>query len=322
MTVTDRIRLLFSGDSAHNVLNISYLPFMSIHDNYAFTIAGIFFNITKENNHRFLRFFCFHSIKNAHFLFKNVWNKLFAAFLLIGVLQFSGFDVQVQAQTHLTSASKNKANVFICNDLIITNAAEIKGNISYVCANRKTAKSEKIKTYGKAGAYNSDYHNFDIQGQTHSACTQNADFVFINGDIIIANAEDIKGNISFVYAKIEDITAAQRIISENTDCKQTELVKNGAKIKKHIKETVYSPLSPLGDTAFINGFTSSNAVLPVQSNHSHKLIILSKFYANIFYPIFDSASKYFTNNNFALHTNGSFACAQGNLPPPSTKLLS
>jgi len=300
MTGTYNIKLLFLGCLARNTLNISHLP------------PPQKYLIVRQLQTQ-ADFSALIIIKSMRFLFKNIYSKLLAAFLLIGVLQLSGFDVQ--AQTHSAGASKTKATVFIYTDLKIVNVGEIKGDIFYVCTNERKTEDAEIKTYGRTAAY-----NLDVQGQTHSTnASENADIIFIGGDITIANAEDIKGNISFIYAAkeiiIEDITTSQRIISENADYQQTELVQNGAKIKKTYKETVYSPLSPFGDAAFINGCTAVNAVLPVQSNHSHKLFC-QNFTQIFFTPIFDSASKYFTNNNFVVHKNVSFACAQGNLPPP------
>ncbi|MCL1867863.1 MAG: hypothetical protein FWF72_02785 [Paludibacter sp.] len=237
------------------------------------------------------------------------------------VQNYENQNFDLQWQTLAASVSKNEETVFIGNNSVIFNAALINGDFSFVYSKERKTADADIKS-DMAVVQNYENQNFALQWQTLAAnVSKNEETVFIGNNSAIFNAALINGDFSFVYSKERKTEIAyikpDRTLAQNSDFQQTTIEKSGVKIKKTHKETVYSPLSPFGGVAFISGCMISNAVLPVQSNHSHKLFC-QNFTQIFFTTIFDFTSKYFANNNFALQSNGSFACAQGNLPPPTT----
>ncbi|MCL1868668.1 MAG: hypothetical protein FWF72_07000 [Paludibacter sp.] len=162
---------------------------------------------------------------------------------------------------------------------------------------------------------------FDAQAQMQAANAYKGEItIFVDDNAIIANVNAIKGNISFIYKNKKqtddtDIKTQYKTVAQNSGFEQTTLEKNNVRKQKTHKKTVFSPLPPFGNAAFMNSCMAGNAVLPVQSNFTYKLFS-QKFTQIFFTPIFDYTSKYFSNNNFVLQGNDSFACAHGNLPPP------
>ncbi|MCL1868427.1 MAG: hypothetical protein FWF72_05730 [Paludibacter sp.] len=304
MTVANNIKLLLLGNLARNTLNSGCL---SSH-------LAIFNNISSV---KFYDILLVRFIKNMRFLFKNVHGKLAMAFLALSVLQLFGFNVQ--AQTHTANASQGGMTVFVGDNSVISNSSAIKGNFSFVYSKEKKTAGADMKS-DRAVAQNPENQNFDMPQTLGTNVSKNEETVFIGDNSIISNAALIKGDFSFVYARERKTEStdikSDRTLAQNSDYQQTTPEKSGAKIKKTYKEAVYSPISPFGDAAFTNGGMAGSAVLPVQSNISHKLFCI-EFAQRLFTPVFDYTSKYFTNNNFILQVSGSFACAYGNLPPPS-----
>jgi len=167
----------------------------------------------------------------------------------------------------------------------------------------------------RAESVSSEEQNAGDVGEEQGSNEQTG-VIFINNSAKVSDVSAFSGNVVVIYEKQDEI--AELKITRKTTSKGVnpkEYAHTKVKKENRRQSAAYNQIQPFGSSALISGTTTENAVLPVQNTHFHKIICLKTYKSPHF--ISEYVLNCFEQNTVILLQNNDFACAFGNLPPPS-----